>query len=59
MSGAACLRFVSFDCVNRTARPFVREDANDSLDRLETKGCGDVPWRCTRETYEGRSPLAR
>jgi hypothetical protein len=45
----------TFTCVNRTAHQFVREDANDSLDRLETKGCREVPRRCTRETSEGRS----
>ena len=57
-SGAACLRFVSFSCVNRTARQFVREDADDSLDRLETKGRREAPRRCTRETLRG-APSAR
>jgi hypothetical protein len=57
-SGAARLRFVSFNCVNRTARQFVREDADDSLDRLETKGRREAPRRCPRETLRG-APSAR
>jgi hypothetical protein len=53
MSGAACLRFVSFNCVNRTARQFVREDADDSLDRLETKGCREVPLEVHPRDHRG------